>query len=175
MKLVTKSKEPSVYEVMTWLEKQERKPFMKASEEDHWNRSLVRQVRRQSVKNLGFEIEISHVVRAMTQGRWLLASMYSSAALNQIDPMVQPEKWLIYAFLEIEAKLAQGQNELAMNCSVMCAYNLSDWVGWDHSCTRAAVLRASGFKARSEMVQKLVQTAKDKMKRNAVAPPRSIL
>ena len=159
MKIVPKSKEPSVYEVMTWLEKQELKPFKSRSEEEHWNKTLVRQVRRQSEKKLGFEIEISHAVKAMVQGRWLLAHMHSSAALNQINHKVETEKWLLYAFLEIEAKLAQGQTELAMNGLVMCVYNLVDWVGWDHPCTRAAVLRASRFEKRSKAIRGVLKQA----------------
>ena len=57
MKIVPKSKEPSVYEVMTWLEKQELKPFKRRSEEEHWNKTMVRQVRRQSEKNLDLKLK----------------------------------------------------------------------------------------------------------------------
>ena len=154
-----KSKEPSVYEAMTWLERKGNKQNRTKSESTHWHKSCQRQIKRQAEKKLGFEIEISHAVKAMAQGRWLMAHMYLEAARAQVNHEVAPEKWLLYALIGIEIRLAWRQPELAVNGSVMSVYYLADWLGWDHPCTRAALLRASRFENRSDRITDLLKKA----------------
>ena len=154
-----KSKKPSVYEVMTWLERKRDKLTKSKSEYAHWNKSYQRQIKRQAEKKLGFEIEVSHAVKAMAQGRWLMATMYLEAARAQVNHEVDPERWLLYAFIGIEIRLAWGEPEMAVNGAVMSVYYLSDWLGWDHPCTMDALLRASRFEKRSPLITALLEKA----------------